>query len=220
MTASAPAWGPAEKKIAADHSEPAPAPFTLCPSMTAASLVESAPTFEAIFREHAPYVWRALRRLGVRDVDLEDICQDVFLVVHRRLDTFHGGSAVRTWLYGICIRTASDYRRRPHRHRESPAGDDLPDVSAPPDQEDLAIRSQARDRLDDALDALDDAKRAVFVLYEIEGLLMPDVAEAVGCPLQTAYSRLHAARKIVTDLLLRGETDPRTLPSERRRSTG
>ena len=215
-----PAHPATEKKIAVDHNPFAAAPFTSSPSMPAAALVESAPTFEAIFREHAPYVWRALRRLGVRDVDLEDICQDVFLVVHRKLDTFHGGSAIRTWLYGICIRTASDYRRRPHRHRESPAGDDLPEVSAPADQEELFARGQARDRLDDALDALDDAKREVFVLYEIEGLLMPDVAEAVGCPLQTAYSRLHAARKIITDALLRGATDSPSFAPQRRGSHG
>jgi len=215
-----PAHPATEKKIAGDHNPFAVAPFTSSPSMPAAALVESAPTFEAIFRDHAPYVWRALRRLGVRDVDLEDICQDVFLVVHRKLDTFHGGSAIRTWLYGICIRTASDYRRRPHRHRESPAGDDLPEVSAPADQEELFARSQARDRLDDALDTLDDAKREVFVLYEIEGLLMPDVAEAVGCPLQTAYSRLHAARKIVTDALLRGAKDSPSFAPQRRGSHG
>lgn len=192
----------------------------------ALDLAESAPSVEAIFREHAPYVWRVLRRLGVEEGDAEDVCQEVFLVVHRRLDSFDRTCALRTWLYGICIRAASDHRRRPHRRRESPAGDELPEVGSPAAQEDEVDRRRARDRLDAALDALDDAKRAVFVLYEIEGLLMPEVATIVGCPLQTAYSRLHAARKIVTGLLVRGEAEPggtdgaREAGKGRRRSGG
>lgn len=187
-------------------------------SSAAAVLASSALTVEAIFREHAPYVWRALRRLGVAETDAEDVCQEVFLVVHRRLATFTGECALRTWLYGICIRTASDYRRRPHRLREQPAGDDLPEVRTPAPQEDELERRRSRDRLDAALDTLDEAKRAVFVLYEIEGLLMPEVAEAVGCPLQTAYSRLHAARKLVANVLLQGDADAREAAESRRRS--
>lgn len=186
----------------------------------APSLAESAPSFEDVFREHAPYVWRALRRLGVREADAEDVCQEVFLVVHRRLDGYHGGSTLRTWLYGICLRAASDYRKRAHRRRESPAGDDLPDVRAPADQEEQLDRRRARDRLDEALDALDEAKRAVFVLYEIEGLQMPEVAAVVGCPLQTAYSRLHAARKIVTERLAPAGAEPDPPGGDRRRSSG
>ena len=182
----------------------------------ALEIAEDDLSVEAIFRAHAPYVWRALRRLGVTEADAEDVCQEVFVVVHRRLDSFHGGSSVRTWLYGICVRAASDYRKRMQRRRESPAGDDLPDVDTPPLQERDLERRQARDRLDAALDTLDDAKRAVFVLYEIEGLLMPEVAEAVGCPLQTAYSRLHAARKVVTGLLLAGEAEGATGEGARR----
>lgn len=186
----------------------------------AVPLAESALSLEAIFREHAPYVWRALRRLGVDEADAEDVCQDVFVVVHRRLDSFHGGSTLRTWLYGICIRAAADYRKRPHRRREAPAGDRLPEVRVPADQEEALERRRSRDRLDAALDGLDEAKRAVFVLYEIEGLVMAEVAAAVGCPLQTAYSRLHAAREIVTSLLLQdGATEPETV-AERRRSRG
>ena len=69
----------------------------------------------AIFREHAPYVWRVLRRMGVREADVEDVTQEVFVVVHRRLPEFEGRSAMRTWIYGICLRVASDHRRRGKR---------------------------------------------------------------------------------------------------------
>ena len=172
--------------------------------MPTALQAEGAPSLEAIFREHAPYVWRALRRLGVQERDVEDICQDVFLVVHRRLDSFHGGSAVRTWLYGICIRSASDYRKRQHRHRESPAGDDLPEVSAEPEMEEAVERRLACDRLDEALDVLDDAKRAVFVLYELEEMTLAEIASAVGAPLPTVYSRLQAARKNIQNAFAEG----------------
>lgn len=155
-----------------------------------------APSFETIFREHAPLVWRALRRLGVRDADIEDVSQEVFVIVHRKLPTFEHRSALSTWVYGIAVRVASDYRKRAHIRRERPT-DQMPDERQSAPQLKELEREQARALLDAALDKLDDDKRAVFVLYEIEDLDMPEVAEALGCPLQTAYSRLYAARKRV-----------------------
>lgn len=186
----------------------------------AVDLTEPALTVEAIFREHAPYVWRVLRRMGVHEADAEDVCQEVFVVVHRRLGDFDGACAVRTWLYGICVRTASDYRKRPHRRRERPAGDALPEVGSDAAQEDDLERRRARDRLDAALESLDEAKRAVFVLYEIEGLSMAEVVLAIGCPLQTGYSRLHAARKIVMERLAPRDADEREAAGGLRRSVG
>lgn len=166
---------------------------------------EEARSFAAIFERHAPYVWRALRRLGVAEADVEDVCQEVFMVVHRRLPDFEGRSAVRTWVYGICVRTASDYRRRAHRRREV-VTDRVPERALAPPQPEELQRRQALARLDAALDGLDEAKRAVFVLYEVEGLPMAGVAEALGCPVQTAYSRLHAARRQVRAALERDGT--------------
>ena len=150
--------------------------------------------FGVIVRENAPYVWRVLRRLGVREADVEDVAQDVFVVVHRKLREFEGRSSLRTWIYGICTRTASDHRRHAHVRREEA-------TSRPPERAGSApqlAELEARDRramLDAALDALDDDKRAILVLYEIEEVPMKEVAEVLGCPLQTAYSRLHAARR-------------------------
>ena len=167
--------------------------------------------FARVFEEHAPFVWRALRRLGVRESDVEDVCQEVFLVVHRRLPSFEGRSSTRTWVYGICLRAAASYRRRPHRAREQ-AFASPPEVSVPALQ--LEEVEQRRDAalLDAALDELDDDKRAVFVLYAIEQLPMTEIAQAAGCPLQTAYSRLHAARRIVEASLLRAQTSSRVAP--------
>ena len=147
----------------------------------------------SLFREHAPYVWRALRRMGVRESDIEDVCQEVFVVVHKRLADFEGRSSARTWIYGIAMRIASDYRKRASHVREV-ATETPPDELSRDDPHDALAARQARATLDRLLDQLDDDKRAVFVLYEIEELPMNEVALAVGCPLQTAYSRLHAAR--------------------------
>src|SRR5262249_41794882 len=96
----------------------------------------------------------------------------------------------------ICVRVASDYRRRAPRRREV-VTDEPPEQRAEGGPEHDFARAQARKILDAALARLDDDKRAVFVLYEIEELTMAEVAEIVSAPLQTAYSRLHAARKLV-----------------------
>jgi RNA polymerase sigma-70 factor (ECF subfamily) len=156
------------------------------------------PRFDEVFRDHAPLVWRALRRLGVREADVEDLCQEVFVVVHRKLPGFEGRAKLSTWIYGICVRVASDHRKRAHTRHES-SSEAVPEgrLSAP--QLNELAQAQARVLLDAVLAELDDDKRAVFVLYEIEELSMADVALAVGAPLQTAYSRLHAARKFVAE---------------------
>lgn len=155
-------------------------------------------TSRQVFDEHAAYVFRVLRYLGVRDADLQDVCQEVFITVHRKIDSFEGRSSVRTWLYRISQRAASDYRRRAYVRREvvTDLGSDHP---GRPDHDDATKRLEARSTLGFALDRLDEPKRDVFVLYEIEGLTMREVCEILDCPLQTAYSRLHAARKVLTD---------------------
>jgi RNA polymerase sigma-70 factor (ECF subfamily) len=154
------------------------------------------PPFAEIFRDHAPRVWRALRRLGIAEADVPDLCQDVFVVVHRKLPEFEGRSTLATWIYGIAVRVAADHRRRAHVRRERAVAEVPEERRSAPQFESLA-RERARVMLDAALDTLDDDKRAVFVLYEIEQLAMPEIAEALDCPLQTAYSRLYSARKHV-----------------------
>jgi RNA polymerase sigma-70 factor (ECF subfamily) len=157
---------------------------------------------ERIFREHGSFVWRTLRRLGLNESDADDLCQEVFVVVHRKLGEFEQRSSMRTWLYGIAVRLAIAHKRRAHVRREKPT-DELPDQAASDDPHAQLAEGQARRLLDRALDALDDDKRAVFVLYEIEQVAMADVARAVECPVQTAYSRLHAARDQVQSFLRR-----------------
>lgn len=163
---------------------------------------QSALSAAVLFREYGTFAWRVLRRLGVAERDVDDVCQEVFVIVHRQIAGFEGRSSPRTWLYGICVRTASEYRRSASRRLEVVAGRP-PDATVDANQEtDRALR-EARTLLDRILDGLDEDKRAVFILYEIEELPMAEVAIAVGCPLQTAYSRLHAARRDVDAALHR-----------------
>lgn len=155
------------------------------------------PSFREVFDKHARYVWRSLLGLGVRERDVADASQQVFLVVHDRLaaDQVPAG-ALRTFVYGVCLRVASDFRRRAHRRHERLFADP-PELSHPADQERAAWQRQALAQLEAVLAGLPAPQREAFVLYEIEELSMNEVATALGCPLQTAYSRLHAARRSV-----------------------
>jgi len=150
-----------------------------------------------VYSQNVDYVWRVVRRLGVPSADAEDVTQEVFLVVLRKLPGFEGRSELRTWLYGIAYRAASEYRRRAHVRREKPTESPDPGSSLPSQVEEIE-RERARSLLDTILGELDDDKRAVFVFYEIEEMPMQEVAQIVDCPLQTAYSRLRAARDYVT----------------------
>jgi RNA polymerase sigma-70 factor, ECF subfamily len=152
--------------------------------------------FAQVYETHAAFVWRSVRRLGVRPGDIEDACQEVFLIVHAKLGEFHGGS-LRAWLFAIAARIASDYRRRAFVRREI-TGDEIPEITVPEAQTAAIERAQAAALLDAILDQLDDDKRGVFMLFELEQMPMQEVAAAMGCPLQTAYTRLHAAREHVT----------------------
>lgn len=158
------------------------------------------PSFRCVFETHAPFVWRVLRHLGVGEADLPDAAQEVFLAVHRKLADFEGRSSLRTWLWGIASHVASHHRTRAHRVHETPT-DRPPDTIVAPTQHEDLERSRMRVALRTILAELDEAKRTVFVLHDVEGLPMSEIALAMGCPLQTAYSRLHAARKIALERL-------------------
>jgi RNA polymerase sigma-70 factor (ECF subfamily) len=151
--------------------------------------------FDKVFAEASPSVWRVLGRLGVAKADLADVSQEVFLIVYRRLGDYDGRAPLLAWIYGICLRQAADYRKRAHRRHEELR--EPPETGVPPDQPRHVALVRARARLQAALTALDDDKREVFVLYELEELTMKEVSAIVECSLQTGYSRLHAARKAI-----------------------
>jgi RNA polymerase sigma-70 factor (ECF subfamily) len=130
-----------------------------------------------LYEAHFERVWRWLHGLGVREADLEDAAQEVFVVVHRRYGDFDRRSEVTTWLYGIAFRVAAAFRRRAHVRRES-VTDDMEAFTreATPSSHDLAAERQAGEIARRILDGLDDDKRAVFVLYELEEHTLKEIA--------------------------------------------
>lgn len=175
--------------------------------------------FANIFAEHAPFVWRVLRRQGVREADLEDACQEVFVVVLKRLADFEGRSTLRTWLYGIALRVASAFRAKAHVRKEV-ITDLPPEGTQLAEAETGAARAELAHAIAAALALLSAEKREVFELYEIDGLSMTEVATALGCPLKTAFSRLYAARAEVRAHLQRAHTAEAVRGDLRLRSQG
>lgn len=151
-----------------------------------------------VHKRHGEFVWRTLHRMGVRPPHVEDVYQEVFLVVHRRLRTFNGQCALTTWLYEICFRVAAGYRRKAHFHREElvpdwSAHDTATSAASSPERQ-LQTARQAK-QLEQILDAMPLEYRVVFVMFELEGMSSEQIAESVGAPLNTVYSRLYRARK-------------------------
>jgi RNA polymerase sigma-70 factor (ECF subfamily) len=162
----------------------------------------------SIHAAHADFVWATLQRFGVRDADLEDAMQETFVVVHRRLDTWDRTSKITTWLFGVAMRVAAAFRRKAHVRRER-ATEDVGTLDADPSlsPEDLAARREARETLDAILDTLDLERRAVFVMFEIEEMSCDQIANAIGIPTGTVYSRLHKARKEFAAAMERHRSD-------------
>jgi len=149
-------------------------------------------SFRALFERELSYVWHTLRRLGVRGEDVRDQAQEVFLVVHRLLPSFEEGRPVRPWLFGIALRVASGYRDKASRRVTQPLDDDHADEGPMPDAQ-LEDADKRRLVLG-ALDSVDFSRRPVFILADIEGRTVPEIAEELSIPLNTAYSRLRLAR--------------------------
>ncbi|MEO7329352.1 MAG: sigma-70 family RNA polymerase sigma factor [Minicystis sp.] len=170
------------------------------------------PTFDVLYEAHFDFVWRNLRRLGVLDAQVDDAAQEVFLVVHRRLADFEGRSSIKTWLFAILVRVVSDCRRSLRRkspHARSPGGavdaDTIADEAAESAHDRVAHAEGVR-VLHRLLDELDDDKRAVFVLAELEQMSAPEIAESLGQNLNTVYARLRAARRDFEQAALRERT--------------
>jgi RNA polymerase sigma-70 factor (ECF subfamily) len=153
--------------------------------------------FRQIYDREFNYVWHSLRRFGVWDRDLEDAAHDCFVVIHRKLHEFDQERPLKPWLVGIAFRVASDFRRRA-QHRRELVSDEVEAVDPTQSAEHLVAAQQRRDLVREALESLDEDTRAVFVLHEIEGHTMPEVAEVLETPLNTCYSRLRLARERFT----------------------
>jgi len=155
-------------------------------------------TFDGVYDAHFAFVWRNARRLGVAESDVSDIVQEVFLVVHRRLETFEQRASLKTWLFGIMRRVVSDYRRT-LRRKPSLVGKIEPfepdawtcGKNSPADD---AEQNEAMRLVTQLLGELDDDKREAFVLSELEQMTTAEIAEALELNPNTAASRIRAGR--------------------------
>jgi RNA polymerase sigma-70 factor, ECF subfamily len=159
--------------------------------------------FDDVYREHFTFVWRAAKRLGASDGSLDDVVQEVFVVVHRRLGDFEGRSSVKTWLFGIALRIVRDHRRAVRRRPVEPAVDVDTLQSSANGPAEHAEKAEAVRVLHALLDELADERREIFVMADLEQMTMPEIAETLGINVNTAYARLRLARQEFEQALAR-----------------
>jgi len=166
------------------------APLTIA----ATDALGEAADFAVFYGEHADYVFRALRRLGVRSGDLPDVAQEVFVVAWRKRSELDPKRSVRAWLFGVAFRLAAAERRRAWFRLGRPITEaDSLDPRLTPAQA-AEVASELR-LLDAALSELPLKWRAVLMLHDLDEQPMSDIALALGVPEKTGFSRLHAARR-------------------------
>jgi RNA polymerase sigma-70 factor (ECF subfamily) len=151
-------------------------------------------TFEVLYDLHFDFVFRCLRRFGIPAAHAEDACQEVFIVLHRRLGDLRPEASERAFLFGIAARIAADQRRRHVRRGTRSLLDEEPASPTGKDPFDAAAQAEAAHHLERFLAALDDDQRTVFMLVELEDFSVPEVGEALSVKLNTVYSRLRLAR--------------------------
>lgn len=152
------------------------------------------PNWESFYAAELPYVYGFLHRLGATSSDLEDLAHDVFVTAVRRWSAYDSSRLLRPWLLGIAFRVMAD-----HRRKKRPQTGELADEPFEGETgEERVQRREARELVGEALQSLEPERRAVFVMYELEGMTAADISEVMGSPLATTYSRLRMAREQFT----------------------
>lgn len=147
-------------------------------------------------RTHYVRIWQALRRLGIDEARADDAAQEAFIVLSRRLREVREGSE-RTFLLSCAVRIAANYRRAWHAQREVFDERALAFERDPhPTAEQLLEQKRLRHALDELLDGWPEDIRVAFVLFELEGLSVPEISEVTGAKLGTVASRLRRAREL------------------------
>ena len=160
-------------------------------AVTPLDTAQMALSFDEVYGAHVNFVWRVLRALGVPPTQLEDAAQDVFVVVHRRLADFEGRAAITTWLFAITRKVAARHRRRTE---VAPPRTVIAEQAADADPFADVARAEAAVTIAAILDQMDDDKRIVFALVELEQLSVAEVARMLDLNPNTAHSRLRLAR--------------------------
>jgi len=172
------------------------------PRLTCAAQLDNARVAEML-RAHFRDVWRIVRRFGVPENMADDAAQEVFIIAARRLADIGPGSE-RPFLFATAVRVAANARRALGARRECAEDDSLPEgVDPRPNAEALLDQKRLRQLLDRVLDELSDDLRVCFVLYELEGMSSPEIAELLNIPIGTVASRLRRAREAFEQAALR-----------------
>lgn len=160
--------------------------------------------FDRLVEEHYAFVWRSARRLGVREADLDDAVQEVFVAAARNLDAIE---EERGYLFRACAFVAAHARRTMRRRREVMMDerrlDEQVDRSARPDES--AETKQTREYLQSMLDRMPEDLREIFVLFELERFTTTEIAQALDVPPGTVASRLRRGRELFVTLVLRSK---------------
>jgi RNA polymerase sigma-70 factor (ECF subfamily) len=178
-------------------SEGTSAAANLTNSSSQPELRGEVPPFAVVYDEYFNLVWSAARQLGVSPEAIDDVVQEIFVVIHSRLGSVQQVESLRSWVYGVARRTVATYRRA--RRSRNATGAQYAEVAdwlepLPPTPHDLSVLADRQRLLLRLLGELDESKREVFALAEIEGFTAPEIAEALDLPVNTVYSRLRAAR--------------------------
>ena len=153
------------------------------------------PSFQAVYARYFDFVWASARRLGVDSSAIDDVVQEILIAIHGNLHTLQRPEALKSWVYSVTRRTVSNHHRavRARGGKTTTVVDDQLESHQPTPYEVTQKNSELL-LLANLLAELDEPKRELFVLVEIEEMTVPEVADALDIPVNTAYSRLRAAR--------------------------
>jgi RNA polymerase sigma-70 factor (ECF subfamily) len=170
--------------------------------------------FDKVYDSMVEYIWNTVCRMGVRGSDRDDVVQEVFVVVFRRLSEFKSRAQLKTWIFEIMVHVVQHYFRTHARKpgdRATEKGTEIQTLVANQDKGPAGEleRIEALRVLDRLLFELDDAKRMVFVLAEIEQMTLAEIAEVVDANVNTVATRLRAARRDFERVLSRFHTRER-----------
>ena len=192
---------------ARDDTDGGPAPAGLLPQALA-----------QVYEQHFDFVWRNARRLGVPTAYADDVAQDVFMIVQRRMRDFNGRGSVKAWIFGILVRVVRDhrrsFRRKGARHVPIEQAAHVTSSAVEPGLTPVEVAERAEHvrLLEQLLAELDEDKRTLLILSELEQWTLREIAELFGSNTNTIHSRLRAARKAFEQAYARSQAGQEDLP--------
>jgi RNA polymerase sigma-70 factor (ECF subfamily) len=168
----------------------------------------AAPSWPQVFHDHYAFVHSVTRRLAGPHLDADDLTQEVFVVVHRKLHGLRDPDKIRSWLYSICRRVVAHQRRKLRVHqacRELVGRSPGRQVATPEEQ---TQQHQLEHQIYEALDRLSPKRREALILFALEQMEGKEIADLLQLPLGTVWTRLHAGRRDLLQQLKRVGFEP------------